>query len=401
MPRRERVYDAFDSSMPVANRTGLAGRDRELERLSEAVLLRRSHAIVFGPRGSGKTSLARIFGEVADNLHALVLYNLASGDAHFDDLFRPLLTELAGQLPAPVAAMAERVAAGPFNARALANLLVEAQPRQPVVLVLDEFDRVESQHTKAEVAALMKLLSDMRSNVRLLLVGIAGNVEDLLEGHPSLRRHLVPVPIGGIDIGSMQQLLEQLVARAGMTITAEAIELITSAAAGSPYHVRLFGLHAALSALAVGSAEITRPSVRAGLQEALMAWREVGGVLDPTVVEELSRRTRLGHATAAVCWMAITRLRVDRRELADSLAETFGDIGPEQARDMADRAIALLRDDLPIKTADGSQLVFSDTLKPQFLLQIYCGTIDVASSIKPTAPVNPLRAQLLTGEHAA
>lgn len=384
LPRRERVHAAFDSSMPVASRRGLAGREVELRKLSETVLLQNAHAIIFGARGSGKTSLARIFGTVADEADALVLYNLASGDVGFCDLFRPYLRELSEESPTPDGRNeARQLLESDFDARALANHLVAYNSGRSVMIV-DEFDRISSTDTKVEVAALMKLLSDMRSQVRLVLVGIAGNVDDLIGAHPSLRRHLVVLPIGTIDDASVRDLIAQLASRAGMTVDDDALDALALAAIGSPYHTRLFGLHSALAALDRQQAVIDRECAVTGINEAYRAWRDLGGQVGRAAIEALGD-PRLGYAVAMAAIMMVYHLRIVRQELADHLQGKYPDEGEGFGDRLADEALAALRSDLVTREAD-DVLAFADPLEPQFLLQIYSGTIGShrIASAKPT-----------------
>ena len=79
--RRDSIYSAFNTALPVTDRHGLAGRNSELEKLVEAIVVQRKHAVIFGTRGSGKTSLARVFGDLADEAGCVALYASASGEA--------------------------------------------------------------------------------------------------------------------------------------------------------------------------------------------------------------------------------------------------------------------------------------------------------------------------------
>ena len=69
----DRVYTAFDVSQPVGQPDDLRGRDREVRALLSGVLHRRNPGVVSGPRGSGKTSLVRVFGQCADREGVVVL----------------------------------------------------------------------------------------------------------------------------------------------------------------------------------------------------------------------------------------------------------------------------------------------------------------------------------------
>lgn len=58
---RQNITRAFDPSHPAQDREGFNGRNRLVAELLAGVLFRQNHAVICGPRGSGKTSLARVF----------------------------------------------------------------------------------------------------------------------------------------------------------------------------------------------------------------------------------------------------------------------------------------------------------------------------------------------------
>ena len=369
--QRTRIHAAFDAGMPVENRAGLAGRARELDRLVEAVLEHGKHGIVFGARGSGKTSLSRVFGDLADEGGATVLYNLAGGDIDFSELCRPYLVELLSIPGEGVRRIdVEPFLNAPFDARQMATLLAE-KVRRPTIFVLDEFDRIETTATKVELAALMKLLSDMRSPVRIVAVGIAANLEDLIEGHPSLRRHIVSVPIGGIETDQLKALLIRCCDAAGLTIDEDAAMKVARSAVGSPYHLRLFGANCAVAASRAGTDHIDDALVQQGLVDAYGEWAAISPRA-AALVPEIQRAPRpVGTAIAVICLAAAMRTRVERNDVALVLNDDGHDDATIEA------AFAVLRPVLHASAIEGS-FYFDDTLAPQFYLLVYNRRIDPA-----------------------
>lgn len=57
-----------------------------------------------------------------------------------------------------------------------------------------------------------------------------------------------------------------------MHFTAEGKSLLDEVACGSPYHARLFGMHAALAALRRGDTEVSETDVIEGLAESFEEW---------------------------------------------------------------------------------------------------------------------------------
>ncbi|AQR72324.1 ATP-binding protein [Sphingomonas sp. LM7] len=363
--RRNAVFAAFNTAVPVSDRHGLAGRKQELTRLIDAVVKQRKHALIFGARGSGKTSLARVFGDLADEAGCVALYGSASEGADVDGLFRPFLDELPLQRGIAATIPADR----PIGVQQLANLFVQGV-NQRTLLIIDEFDRVATERTRHEVATLLKLLTDMHSTVQIILVGIAGNVDGLLAAHPSLRRHLFAQQVAPIDREELAGLLRLCAQQAGLAFEEEALQSIVSAAIGSPYHARLFGMHAALIAEAEGRDRITISDAQKGLAEALAEWSEltpdVFGVFERALGQAGSLRGMI--ALAGVLAAHAPVLTFERMAAAGT--DLFGDeLGGSAA---VDRTIGLIA---PALSEDGmpGELQFADSLSPQFLVLIANG----------------------------
>ena len=51
---------AFSPSSPITEKELFAGRQEQLDRLSDVLSSRGQHALVYGDRGVGKTSLAKV-----------------------------------------------------------------------------------------------------------------------------------------------------------------------------------------------------------------------------------------------------------------------------------------------------------------------------------------------------
>lgn len=384
--RRDSIYSAFNTAMPVTDRHGLAGRNSELEKLVEAIVVQRKHAVVFGTRGSGKTSLARVFGDLADEAGCVALYASASGESDFDALFRPFLPELpmskAGR-DRLNAMLGQRL-----DVARLAALLVE-EVRERSILIIDEYDRVQSDTAKQDVATLLKLLTDIHSPVQVALVGIASDIDGLISAHPSLRRHLVPQRVSPINRAQMERLLESCATNARLVIDADAMEALSGAAMGSPYHGRLFGMHAALVTEAAGRERITLADVDQGLADALAGWAEMSGATHALFCRILweagTNRRMIGLAAVVAAQMSA----LSHERLARLGHEVLGggSMNEGQARD----AMARLQPAL-VATPNGELWMFEDTLAPQFLLLMAKQPI---MSAPPTqSPAEEMRALL-------
>ncbi|KQM20947.1 hypothetical protein ASE73_16070 [Sphingomonas sp. Leaf24] len=354
----------FGANQPVDNPRDLFGREHELATLRETVLESGMHAVIHGPRGSGKTSLVRVFGDMADARGATIIYLSCAGTGDFGQVILPYLHELG---PAPFGLRGDEYAkaidllsAAP-TPRAVAALLARAD-RDDVVFILDEFDRLDDSETKAQLALLLKLLSDMRSRVRLLFVGISGDVSELIDVHASVRRHLTAVglkPIADAEVKNFIRLTSNAI---GLTMAPSALEALRWAACGSPYHMRLFSLQACLVAIDRGQQEVDDAAMTEGLRRAQAVWRTTNPRDD-----ELFARLLGEHR------YPIALLESFARACATHLEFTVADLTEALIRDGHDPAQVphLIESFAPAlgRMQEGSQrLAFDDVLAPQLLL---------------------------------
>lgn len=356
----------FGANQPVDNPRDLFGREAELNLLRDAVLESGMHAVIHGPRGSGKTSLVRVFGDMADARGATIIYLSCAGTGDLGQVILPYLHELGpaafGLRGDEYARALDLLSAAP-TPRAVAALLARAD-RDDVVFILDEFDRLDDSETKAQLALLLKLLSDMRSRVRLLFVGISGDVSDLIDVHASVRRHLTAVglkPIADAEVKNFIRLTSNAI---GLNIAPGALEALRWAACGSPYHMRLFSLQACLVAIDRGQLEVDDAAMTEGLRRAQAIWRTTN-----------PRDDELFSAVLAGRRYPIALIESFARACATHLEFTVADLTAALIRDGHDpeQVPMLLESFAPAlgRMQEGSQrLAFDDVLAPQLLLSM-------------------------------
>jgi len=269
------IYRAFDASQPANQPVDLRGRDAELGKLLGEVLFRRNHAIVSGLRGSGKTSLLRVFGHLADQDGVAIIYTSCAHDTEFGVLFRELLEQIPFSCvdPAKADLFESRIDAfgrgsTPLQVVTIASMVEFSQ----VILVIDEFDRITSETTKDHIASTLKLISDRRVPLRVVLAGDGKTFSDMIESHQSLTRHLTQVQTSPLEEQAIESILDICASRCDMRFKRPAKDLLIRIASGSPYHARLFGMHSAISASERGATEVCEKDVFGGLASSFEEW---------------------------------------------------------------------------------------------------------------------------------
>ncbi len=341
---RSAIRKGFNSTQPVTSSSHLHGRQEQLELLVEGVLDRGNHALIYGARGSGKTSLARVFANMADDRGFVVLYSACEPDQDFGALIRPYVDALAG---APVDWPVDR----PVNPRDVVEQIAP-RARRRFILILDEFDRITDGAVQHDVARLMKMLSDAAMPVHIVAVGIAAGVDALIAGHASLRRHMSVIPISRIESQAVFDIIAKGAGSIGMGFTDASRETIAHLACGSPYHVRLFCALACFEVIKRKERKVDLPATLAGVARAVNDWA-------------------LTNAEDAALFRKVIATNSPHWSMIETIARTAAAHGFITRHALADergeRILSQLRDALIIDAAE-DRIAFQDSLAPQFML---------------------------------
>src|SRR5260221_8250088 len=263
------LREAFTPTRPKQEGSHFAGRQRQIERIVAAIEEERAHVVIFGERGTGKTSLANVIGGMAAKSGYIVQRFACSSEVTFEDLFQNLLRGVPGRLaqaprsasiagappPAP-SSLEAMLPQGAFGPAELLPVLARVSGRH-LILMADEFVRIQHEDTKDKLDEALKNMSDAGVPVMLVLIGVASEVDDLLGKHPSLRRALVTVPLPLMTRREVSTIIENGELRLGVPFEPDVKDAILDLAPGLPYYAQLLCLFTARTALPQGSESIT------------------------------------------------------------------------------------------------------------------------------------------------
>jgi len=272
------LRDLFTPAQPVTQRSRFAGRLDVLANLIEIIEEQRSHVVVYGERGIGKTSLMHILADLARESQYLVIYESCGSDSRFDEIFRSALRQIPllylstlspmGPEAESKANFASQITDAPFNARELSELLARVVGTR-VIIILDEYDRTEDPQFRRSVAELIKNLSDRAARVQLVLAGVASNLQELIGYIPSVRRNIVGLPMPRMSGSEVRSLIGVGEAGAGIKFEDRVTSMIELLANGSPYLVRLLSHHASMKAVDAGRMTVEIGDIRQALDKAV------------------------------------------------------------------------------------------------------------------------------------
>lgn len=276
----------FTPGSPVSERDLFAGRQAQVRKIMEAVSQRGYHAVLFGDRGVGKTSLANVLSAFLQEVGQTILFARANCDAtdDFSSLWRKILQDIT--------VLETREGLG-FEARQQEThrRLIDGLPDQlrpddirrtlsyvgqsvTLIVAIDEFDRLTDPAVPALVSDTIKALSDSAAPATVILIGVADSVDQLIEGHRSIERSLVQVPMPRMSETETEQIVLKGLERLKMTIANEALSEIVRLSQGLPYVTHMLSLHSTRSALESKTLNVTSAAVDTGIKKSLEQWQE-------------------------------------------------------------------------------------------------------------------------------
>ncbi|MDB5392825.1 MAG: hypothetical protein JWM91_331 [Rhodospirillales bacterium] len=387
-----RLRTAFTPSQPVRTAAQLIGRASQLERAVSAIVQDRSHVVIFGERGRGKTSLANVVGETVSTYDFRVIRHACDADSSFGQIVAAVLAKVPARLLRRAIQEGE-----PWTLPAPDNIgVVEATnafcsiSAGRLLVLLDEFDRISSLDLKRQFVELMKNLSDAGARVTFLLVGVAQTLDDLLFLHRSIQRSLIPIHLPLLTQDDIEVLIRQGERMSGLSFTLQARSAITSFSVRSPYFAQLLCLHSGKAAVRAESATVEHSHVRCALQ---------------ATAEELAYAHEDAYTRAvggaAGGWKEELLYRAATRDSGPFGEFTAADLRPEgneydiEAEAAVDRALAnlvspeagcLLRE---THASDARSYSFSDPAMRLYILLRYAlpretGELDVTRDRLPT-----------------
>jgi Cdc6-like AAA superfamily ATPase len=272
---RAELRAVFTPAQPVTDRRLFAGRLNVLGQLIEIIEERLSHVVVFGERGIGKTSLLHILSKLAVESRYQVLRGTCGANSSFSETFRTLLSDIpllysknvspTEQEEVADKSFADLLPAGAFGAPELSEVL-DSITGTRVLIILDEYDRLENEGFRQSIAELIKNLSDQASPVQLIIAGVASNLHELVGYIPSIRRNVIGLPMPRLTRDEVQSILSMGETNAGVSFEAGLADLIHMLSNGSPYMVRLLCHHASLIALDAKRMKIERSDIEGALE---------------------------------------------------------------------------------------------------------------------------------------
>ena len=284
--KRSGIRDVFTPNSPVLSVELFSGLKDEVSKIIECLNTKGQHILLYGDRGVGKSSLARISCLVLNSA------GIADGqlyqkrcDSHdtFKSIVVPIL-ESVGIDFNTISYESENnfgidkvfCANKKSTIRTEGNAVNSLSPSWVVdkikdirgILLIDEFDVIANEIEKKKIAEMIKLLSDCGSALTIFIVGIAETANILMGGHPSVSRCLKEIKLGRMNREELNEIIRKGEERAGIIYDAAVKRRIVTLSSGYAYYTHLLALKAAEEAIASDRKNVTINDLRVAMQKA-------------------------------------------------------------------------------------------------------------------------------------
>jgi len=258
------ALDLFSPGAPVDERALLAGRSSQIDQLLDAVLQRGQHAILYGERGVGKSSLANVFAtKLFGPTRAIQIVHV---NCHPDDDFDAVWRKVFRRIDEGGQNVADKYERGITPDDVVIELSTFALNSIPIIII-DEFDKLVDDSASENIANTIKNLSDRSVRATIIIVGIADSAENLVSDHESVSRCLRQVPMHRMFSYELREIVEKRLDRLGMLIDQDAMAYIVAMSRGLPHYTHLVGQRSAKAALEAQHLKITIDDIDAAMPD--------------------------------------------------------------------------------------------------------------------------------------
>jgi len=274
-----KVGKVFTPHTAVSKKDLFSGREPQIKSLLRAVSEQGSHAIVFGERGVGKTSLGHIITSYLPRDNS-VPFALIGCDTNmtFSSLWNGILGDLSISVKTPpIGFQGEESNKNTPLSSYISNpdgISVQevraalAYMPSGAIIIIDELDRLDEKTTTA-LADTIKTLSDYNVAVTLVLIGVGDSVETLIRGHESIERALIQIHMPRMTIEEVGGVISTGLEALKMSIEDKVKQKIIALSRGLPHYTHLLMFHAGQRAAENDKTNVSEEDFKCAIEQSV------------------------------------------------------------------------------------------------------------------------------------
>lgn len=263
---RSGVRKVFTPHQPIHDLKLFLGRESEVKQLIGYLNTPGQHALIFGERGVGKSSIANITSELL--LRQVMGHKIVRKRCDSEDNFVTIVRKILETVNIDIYQDFKEKSSGfivgkylthnkskssrfeGYSGKATSPSWVCEQIQDiDAIYVIDEVDSIQNNNDRKKIAELIKQLSDSGSSLKILLVGISETASDLVDGHPSVNRCLKEVKINKMTDQEIRAIIISGSEKLSLPFTKKARSNIVSLSSGYPHFTHLLCLKSAEEAI--------------------------------------------------------------------------------------------------------------------------------------------------------
>lgn len=269
----------FTPAAPIDAEQLFAGRLEQLVQVEDVVNQKGQHAVIFGERGVGKTSIANIIVARFRSPSVFTLRKNCDSSDDYRSLWKKIFDDI--DLIANVNNIgfahtgkvrninANDLLPGDISPDNVRKAITKLSTIFVPIIIIDEFDRISSSKVRAAMADTIKTLSDNAVGATIILVGVADSVGELIKEHQSIERAMVQIRMPRMSDEELGIIMSNGLKVLGIGIKDDAKKYITLLSQGLPHYTHLLSLHSVRNAAKSQTDTITISHVEIAISTAL------------------------------------------------------------------------------------------------------------------------------------